>query len=385
MTDAPEHEIVIVGGGPVGCAAALGFARAQRSTVLLDASPGLKSDDPRTLALSFGSRLILERLDVWGAILPRTEIQRIHVSQRGAFGSTVLTSAEAGTPALGYVTGYVRVQDALQRALAALPHAQLRGGVRVTALEEQDDRVLVSYEDELGNHQLSAALAVIADGGALAQRIADVEVRDYGQSALICNVTSSQPQSGVAFERFTADGPIALLPHGDSYAVVWTVSPERGTDLMQLSADELGMHLQQAFGTRAGRLSNVRDRSLFPLALRVARMYDAKRMVLIGNAAQALHPVAGQGLNLGLRDAWDLAGHLRDAARGELTSLAQTYRRERERDRQRSVFVTDTMVRTFSNNNLPMQWLRGCGLTFLDSFPPAKQRFMRQMMYGTFW
>jgi 2-octaprenyl-6-methoxyphenol hydroxylase len=145
------------------------------------------------------------------------------------------------------------------------------------------------------------------------------------------------------------------------------------------------MHLQQAFGTRAGRLSNVRDRSLFPLALRVARMYDAKRMVLIGNAAQALHPVAGQGLNLGLRDAWDLAGNLQDAARGELTTLVQTYRRERERDRQRSVFVTDTMVRTFSNNHLPMQWLRGCGLTFLDSFPPAKQRFMRQMMYGTFW
>src|SRR5215207_10755096 len=386
MAERPDHDIVIIGGGPVGCAAALGLAPAGRSVLLLDATPPLQDDDARTLALSYGSRLILERLDVWNDVVPRTDICTIHISHRGGFGSTVLTAADAQTPALGYVARYAAVQRALRERLFGLPKLRVHTGARAVALDRQADRVLITYDDARGQRVVTAALTVIADGGALTQQLVHAQTRDYEQCALVCNVTTSTPHRNRAFERFTENGPVALLPHEDGYAVVWTLATDSGLELSNAAPAPFLARLQEIFGMRAGKFSSVRDRATFPLTLRVARSLEHDRMVLIGNAAQALHPVAGQGLNLGLRDAWELASRVCSSATDVgIDSVLRRFARERQRDRRTSVFLTDAMVRTFSNRNLALQWLRGCGLTFLDCVPPVKRKFMQQMIFGTLW
>jgi len=381
-----EQDVVIVGGGPVGSALALGLAAARRSVLLLDASTELPVDDPRSLALSYGSRLILERLNVWDAITPTTDIRTIHISHRGGFGSTVLTAIEAQTPALGYVVPFASVQRAFKTRLEAAAHIHVMSAARVTQIDELTDHLRVTFERDARQSAVSAALAVIADGGALAHQLAQVDVRDYGHSAVVCNVTTSNLLRHTAFERFTEDGPLALLPREDGYAVIWTVLPQRALELCSAPTETFCEQLQAAFGERAGRFLSVRDRTSFPLALRVARDWRHARMVLIGNAAQALHPVAGQGLNLGLRDAWELANRL-CATEGDIgaDAIVRSFREERQYDRRISVLLTDAMVRIFSNRSLALQWLRGCGLTFLDCVPPAKHKFMQQMIFGALW
>ena len=375
-----------MGGGPVGSALALGLAAARRSVLLLDATAEVEADDPRTLALSYGSRLILERLQVWDAIAPATDIRTIHISHRGGFGSAVLTAAEAQTPALGYVVPFASVQRAFKTRLQGAAHLHTMSDARVTRIDEQTDCVRVTFKHDGRQDAVTASLAVIADGGALAQQLARVEVREYHQSAVVCNVTTSSPHRHTAFERFTPDGPLALLPRQGGYAVIWTVSPEQGVELCLAAAEAFLERLQAAFGTRAGKFLSVRDRATFPLALRVASASQLDRMVLIGNAAQALHPVAGQGLNLGLRDAWELASRL-CAVESDIGAhhVVKSFQRERSRDRRVSVLLTDAMVRVFSNRNLALRWLRGCGLTFLDCLPPAKHGFRQQMIFGALW
>jgi 2-octaprenyl-6-methoxyphenol hydroxylase len=227
---------------------------------------------------------------------------------------------------------------------------------------------------------------VVADGGALAEKICRVEVQDYNQSAIVCNVSTSKPHQHIAYERFTPEGPLALLPHGDDYAVVWTLSSQRSLELCCAERDEFLEQLQTTFGMRAGKFLSVRDRASFALALRTTLDTSIGGVIPIGNAAQSLHPVAGQGFNLGLRDAWELARLLSSAARdADTRALAQRYERARARDRRISIALTDAMVRTFSNRNPAWQWMRGCGLTLLDCMTPAKHQFMQQMMFGAGW
>jgi 2-octaprenyl-6-methoxyphenol hydroxylase len=383
-----EHEILIAGGGPVGCALALalGLGAAPRSVLLLDAASEPHIEDRRTLALAYGSRLILERLRVWNEILPRTDIRAIHVSQRGGFGSAVLTAAEAGTPALGYVVSYSSLQRALHPALSAFDHLSVRTGARVIRVDEGADAVQITYADQHGTHEVRARIAVVADGGALAEQTSRLEVRDYNQSAVVCNVSTARPHQNLAFERFTPEGPLALLPHGDDYAVVWTLSSQRSLALCCAEPDEFLEQLQTTFGMRAGKFLSIRDRATFPLALRRTLDTLIAGVIPIGNAAQSLHPVAGQGFNLGLRDAWELARLLSSVPRdADTRALAHRYQHERSRDRRISIALTDAMVRTFSNRDPALQWLRGCGLTLLDCMTPAKHQFMQQMMFGGAW
>ena len=218
--DSPDHDIVIVGGGPVGSALALGLAAAERSVLLLDATTEVHPDDPRTLALSYGSRLILERLAVWAAIAPTTDIRTIHISHRGGFGSAVLTALESQTPALGYVVPFAAVQRALKASLQRVPRLQVVNDARANRIEEQPDRLLVTFEHHGRPGTVSASLVVIADGGTLAQQLARVHVRGYEQNAVVCNVTTSKPHTHTAFERFTEDGPLTLLPQENGYAVI---------------------------------------------------------------------------------------------------------------------------------------------------------------------
>ena len=381
-----EHDLVIVGGGPVGAALAIAVSGGGYDVLLLEARPQLDgSGDGRTLAMSYGSRLILERLRAWSRVEPATPIRSIHVSQRGGFGRALLAAADVGLPALGYVVSYGRLQRALGEALES-SGATLHGGASVDDVELSADRVAIRFRLGDEDHAVRARLLVIADGGAsLGKRAgAAIKVRDYRQEALVATVATSKPHADRAFERFTADGPVALLPFEERYALVWTATPEAAARITGMTDSSFLESLQIHFGDRAGRFLSVAARARFPLVLKYAANPVLPRSVLLGNAAQALHPIAGQGFNLGLRDAWELADVLLyrdDRDPGGAARLA-TYRSARRLDRMGGVAVTDSLVRIFSNDFAPLRAARGAGLALLDIAPPLKRAFMQRMIFG---
>jgi 2-octaprenyl-6-methoxyphenol hydroxylase len=377
-----RHDLVIVGGGPVGAAAAAALGDAGLSILVLEARPQPASDDRRSLVLSHGSRLILERIGGWDTSLPATPIHVIHVSQRGGFGRATLSAQDVGLPALGHVVSYAALQGALARCVQGRGVPTLRGA-RVTRIDSGAELVQVHYERAGVAGEVTSHLAIIADGGELAQSAARHSVHDYGQCALVANVLTDRPHAHRAFERFTGDGPIALLPFEAGYALVWTTRPEQAEQLCTAAEPVFLDALQAELGARAGRFERVWDRAVYPLALRVARGASQQRVLLLGNAAQTLHPVAGQGLNLGLRDAFELARAVKnDPEALREHAFVECFRGRRSRDRSGSILLTDGLVRVFCSDFPGLSWLRGCGLTALDCLPPAKRAFMGRMLFG---
>lgn len=374
------YDVVVVGGGPVGAALALALAAARLTVALFEAREGAPPlTELRPLALSHGSRLIFERLGVWQQLSPATPIDCIHVSQRGGFGRSVLTASEARLPALGYVVDYAGLVAVLDAAVAATPVTLMRGA-RVTGIAHDSSSARIEYATADGPGECVAPLVAVADGSALA---ADVDVRtvDYGQSAVTARVTTEFPHRHTAYERFTAQGPIALLPFDGSYALVWTMRPEEADELTSTAPHMFLARLQERFGERVGRFMTVSARAAHRLALRVAESSTWGRAVLIGNAAQALHPVAGQGFNLGLRDAWELALEVRRRGPAD-RQLLDAYRARRRIDRAGGIAFTNALIRLFSNDSLPLGLARGAGLTLLDCLPPAKDFVVRRMIFG---
>lgn len=380
-------DIVIVGGGPVGSALALALQDCGLRIVLLEARAA-GGGDARPLALSYGSRLILERLGAWPVLAATaTPIRNIHVSQRGGFGRVGLAAAEAGFPELGYVVDYGRVAQALAQAAAATS-AQCLTGARVTATHG-DDPARVAYEYGGERRELTAALVALADGGAVG--VAATETIDYQQCAVTARVVSERPHNNTAYERFTAHGPLALLPDsknedetaGNGWALVWTTTPDHARRLCAMAPDIFLTELRAAFGGRAGDFSAVSGRAAHPLQRRRAQP-AADHIVLIGNAAQTLHPVAGQGFNLGLRDAWELAGQISGRSTLVLGSRAwlDAYQARRRVDRSAGIGFTHALVELFSNDLPPLRLLRGTGLALLGCMPPLKNFLVRRMTFG---
>jgi len=227
-------------------------------------------------------------------------------------------------------------------------------------------------------------LLVIADGGMQEDVNDDVRIIDYRQTALTARVTTTEVHAHVAYERFTPEGPLALLPSGDGLALVWSTTPERAERLCAAPAAQFLGELQQAFGNRLGRFTAVERRGMFPLALRIARETASSRTVRVGNAAQALHPVAGQGLNLGLRDAWELSEELRRAPRAVIGApeLLARYSARRRFDRTGGIWFTHGLARIFSGDYAPLKLTRGLGLAALAALPPAQDFLVRRMSFG---
>jgi 2-octaprenyl-6-methoxyphenol hydroxylase len=380
------HDVVVVGAGPVGAALALALADADLDVVVLDARPAgesLRGD--RSLALSHGARLILERLGVWAALAPLsgavTPIVAIDVSQAGGFGSTTLAAAEAGLPALGYVVGYRALQQAMDLALARAGIA-VRHGVSVGAVKSDTTHATLTGAGV--PEAVQARLAVVADGNGAGVEGLVRQRHDYGQVALVASVWPAAPHRGRAFERFTGDGPVALLPQGDHYALVWTATPERARELVALGEPEFLAALGAHFGTRAGAFRRASDRRSFPLALEFARNPVAGRAVALGNAAQTLHPVAGQGFNVGLRDAFELAQVVLDTPRDALgdAAMLQRYVRGRRHDRYGGIAFTHGLVTVFGGGFSAARLPRALALTLLDVLPPAKRLFTHAMLFG---
>lgn len=373
---AEQADAVIIGGGPAGSALAIALRATGWRTVLLEARNS-DSGDARPLALSYGSRLILERLGVWSALAgAATPIRHIHVSQRGGFGRVGLEAGEAGLPELGYVIDYGALAQELGRA--AREAADCRIGARVQSWQGGDN-AQVRYESEGAMHEVVAPLAVVADGSG----VAEAEVVDYGQCALTARVVSERPHNSTAYERFTRHGPLALLPDGDGWALVWTTTPEHARSLCEGEPAAFLAELQAEFGHRAGAFTAVSGRALYPLRLRRAPRKACDHVVLVGNAAQTLHPVAGQGFNLGLRDVWELAQQALHSAHapGSHAWLREFHAR-RDPDRGASIAATHGLVRLFSNDLAALRLARGAGLALLGCVPPLKNFFVRRMTFG---
>jgi len=377
-------DIAIIGGGPVGAALALALRDSGLNVVVLEArKPEENTPDPRALALSYGSRLLLERLGVWSEIQQVTEIHTIHISQKQAFGRTVLRAEESKVPALGYVLPYHALHGALQNALRA-SNIICHTGATVTQLHSEVNGARIVFQQAGSEHTVNARLAVVADGGKLLETSHPPEIHDYGQSAIIAYVTCAHPQAGTAFERFTAQGPVALLPYRDGYELVWTVAHETAQEMLQWNDATFLARLHQHFGDRVGAFLTTGKRTFFSLSLKRAPDIILPHTVLIGNAAQTLHPAAGQGFNLGLRDAWELAQQILDAAPemlGTETMLAG-YRKQRRLDRNASIRFTDGLVRLFSNDLPLVSSGRAAALTALGCLPFAKRFVAKRMMFG---
>jgi 2-octaprenyl-6-methoxyphenol hydroxylase len=380
------HDIAIVGAGPIGCTLALALADADLDIVALDArQQGTAPRGDRSLALSHGSRLILERLGVWaplaaapGAVTP---IAVVDVSQARGFGVTRLTAADAGVPALGYVVSYVALQRTLDEAVARAG-VPVRYGVSVTAIDGTGAHAALGCEG--AGEPLLARLAVVADGEGAVIGGMSRKHHDYGQVAVVAKVWMDAPHGGVAYERFTEEGPVALLPEHGCYGLVWTMAPARAEAAMQWSDEAFLAELAAHFGARVRGFSKVSQRRRFPLVLDYAQRPAALRAIAIGNAAQTLHPVAGQGFNLGLRDAWELSRAIVGGERAALGTAAMLdrYLAGRRPDRLAGIAFTHSLVRLF-DGRLPFgKWPRGIALAMLDAALPVKRAFARAMLNG---
>ncbi|WP_217475915.1 2-octaprenyl-6-methoxyphenyl hydroxylase [Stutzerimonas stutzeri] len=382
--------LAVVGGGLVGASLALALQQGAKSrgweiAVIEPFEPGSEyqpSYDARSTALSYGTRLIYQRLGVWERIAERAEpITQIQVSDRGRAGATRLDASDQQVPALGYVVENAWIGHCLWQALDDRVVTR-----HCPAEVERMQAVAGGYQLTLTDGQvLDCDLAVLADGGRSALReqlgIA-IKSTPYDQSALIANVTPGKPHGGQAFERFTDDGPMALLPLQDNRcALVWT-RPE--ADAARLAAlPEAGFldELQQAFGYRLGGFQQVGARHLYPLALIEAEEQVRSGLVVLGNAAHSLHPIAGQGYNLSLRDTEALAtALLSSSARLGDIGVLQAYHRQQRTDQWLTVGFSDRLTRLFAGSALLSVGARNVGLLGLDLLPPAKGWFARQAM-----
>ncbi len=383
--------VLIAGGGPVGSTLALALARAGVAVTLLDAAPpdAAVAADARPIALAASSARILQTLGVWPAIAARAcPIRTVHVSQRGCFGAVRLRADEQGVPALGHVVDAASIARALEPALDACAGLTRVRPAAVRDASAAGDALRVGFEAADGWRTADTRLLVAADGGRSALRDllgVTARTREYGQCAVVCNVVPERAHDAVAWERFTPDGPVALLPLADGRCgVVWSLPEEQAARVAALDDDGFLAALQDAFGTRMGRLREATARHAFPLTLVRASTLTAPRAVLIGNAANQLHPVAGQGLNLGLRDAATLAELVADAVRGGedpgAPELLADYARRRAADHAGVVRFTDALARVFSVR-LPLAApLRAAGLLALDLLPPAGRALARRSM-----
>ena len=380
------HDLLIVGAGPVGLALARALADSGLDIALVDArEAGASGDDPRVLALAHGTRLTLNTLGAWRD-LRATPIHSIHISQHGGFGRTLIEATEHGIDALGHVTSAGALAARLD---TGLDHHAVRRyhHSRVTRFDAHRDWIEARIErdgdtDDIGGLLLRARLVACAEGG-LDRADGSIVARHYGQHAVIALADCPHGHGNRAYERFTPNGPLALLPHGTGFAVVHVVPSGDVDALLELDEPDYRRLLQACIGTRVS-LGTISQRLSYPLGLRYRPHPVAPRMVWLGNAAQTLHPVAGQGFNLALRDVRTLATTLLehpDADPGATDTLAR-YRAQRTLDRDATILFTDTLVRVFSNDHPLLKPLRGAALLGLDLFAPLRKLVARRMMFG---
>ncbi len=388
-----DYDLVIIGGGLVGgsLACALrdtGLRIAVVEAVAADAAVQ-PSYDERVIALSLGSRRIFGGMGLWDAMAGEAEaILRVHVSERGQCGFTHLDHRDEGVEALGYVAAARAMGMAIDRCLRQAPAVELLRPARLVGLHPRASEVDLEVALDGQSRLLRTGLLVAADGGdsAVRRRLGlSVRERGYDHHAIISTVTPARPQAGTAFERFTESGPLAMLPMtAGRYSVVWTAREHDSAGILGLDDDAFIARLQERFGNRLGRLTRPGRRIAYPLRMLLANELTRPRMVLIGNAAHTLHPVAGQGFNLGLRDVAELTDLLVQAKRGGDDiggeRVLNGYRERRAPEHRAAAMLTDALARLFVNPWAPVRLGRNLGMLALDFFPGARHGLARRFM-----
>jgi 2-octaprenyl-6-methoxyphenol hydroxylase len=393
-----NYDVLIVGGGMVGASMAyalvpLGLNVAVVEAYVFDSKASQPAYDDRSIALAYGSRLIYEGMGVWGSLATDVApIRHIHVSDRGHLGATRLHAEQEKVADLGYVVESRSLGKALYKHLQT-SNIEWIAPAKVTSFEQHDQCVDVVLDKQGKEERVTTNLVIAADGTQSFIRSlcgVGIQQEDYEQTAVIANVSTDKRSQGWAYERFTEQGPIALLPmtpvgNDHRWSLVWTHPPENVDAIQAMPDDAFLQALQQAFGFRAGRFVKTGKRSAYPLSLIRANKDVQGRVVIIGNASHTLHPVAGQGLNLALRDVAVLAELLATVNQSYQADcghalLLDSYQQQRQPDYQRVIRYTDTLVKAFSNDWSILGHLRAGGLMTVDRIKPLKRLLAEQSM-----
>lgn len=370
----PEFDILILGGGLVGSSLACALdGRGYRVGLIETSLPSISPPgfDERKLALAAASVNALTALGVLPGAALLSPVRRIHVSRAGDFGAVRLEASDSGRASFGSVLPARELGMALEHRLRELVDLQILRPQTVTAVHAGPDCVTVQLRGELGERSVASRLLVAADGTRSFARDAlgiSVSVHDYQQTLLVCSIGTDRAADGSAYERFTEHGPVALLPMGRDFGAICAVPAADADRILAMADADYASYFQQRFGWRAGRIYRVGQRSAYPVSRVLAERLVAPRAVLVGNAAQTIHPIGAQGFNLGLRDALTLAELLVGADPGA-EQLLMHYAAARAEDRERTLAFSDGLARLTANNSLPVQVLRSFGLLALAHVP----------------
>lgn len=391
-----QYDIVIAGGGMIGTSLALALAPSGLRMAVVEAvarkQAAQPSFDDRSTALSRSTQRMFEAMGLWPEIVAAsTPIRSIHVSDKGRFGFSHIDAKEQGVEALGYVVINRVLGEVLQTALNRLENVDVLCPARIVDVNLGTERATATVGLEQGGQdRLDCALLVAADGANSAVRSMmgiTVQKTDYGQRAVIGNLLPEKPVNNVAYERFTPQGPLAILPLADERAgFVWTISESDAERVMSLDDAAFLEELQREFGYRLGAFSRVGKRASYPLELSQALRLTAERSVLIGNAAHGLHPVSAQGFNLGMRDVAAIVDCIVDARAQNDTAdlgdatLLKRYADWRHADQKKLVRFTDGLVKLFGSERPPLPTLRDIGMLGFDLVPGVRTLFARHTM-----
>lgn len=387
-----DYDVLIVGGGLAGNCLALALKDSGLRIALIEASTRKQLHDSpagdRALALSAGTIKLLQAISGWKGIEQKaTAIKDIHISDQGHFGKSRLSAKKQGVDALGYVISARDIEDHVAELVEQAGITQ-HCPARIVGLMSGPETANISLKQNQQSINLTAKLVIGADGGqSSVRRLLDISQQqtDYEQTAIVTTVKTSLPHNNVAFERFTSSGPLAMLPiNNDECSVVWTRTHEQADDLMSSNEDDFIEQLQSCFGYPLGQLTITAPRRAFPLSLIQADRMTSGRAVIIGNAVHQLHPVAGQGFNLGIRDVVQLAEmlieqHLKNEDVGDVEFLKH-YAEARQKDHKLTIGFTNNLVKIFSSDWLPMAAARSISLAVMDHLPFAKSALATHAM-----
>ena len=380
-------DCAIIGGGPVGLVfAILNHASKVKIQIFESKNRGATNQDNKALALSNGSRLILEEIGIWDRLDKNiTKIEKIHTSQVGSFGRTLLDAGEFNEESLGYIISYGDLMAVLQEEIECISNIMTFYETKVTKCIDEKAILNLSLETNNKIKNLKSEFVILADGAA--EDIEGLElnkkIKHFDHTAIVTKVLTEIPHRNIAYERFTSNGPIALLPNrNDKFSLVWTGPRKFIEKLEQLNQESFLSQLHESFGDRVGSFLECEKRISFDLKQTYVEVMHSN-IVALGNASQTMHPVAGQGLNTGLRDAYKLNQSLIGGSKiKSLEALLDEYKHSRAVERKKILNFTEMLVKSFSNDLVGLKKVRGYALSLLDITRPIKQSFVRKMSYG---
>lgn len=380
-------DIVIVGGGLIGMSLAAALAHSQYKILLLEQNKAAPLHanmlDLRTTGLTRSSEKVLTEAGLWAAMQPyATPIERLDISEQGNFGSARIDAQQHQLAPIGYMMPNDKLTSVLSNQVAQQANLTVWSPARLSALEKLTRSYQLIIDRQGEAHTITTQLLVGADGARSKVRDLlhiDYHTKDYQQSAIISNVQPQYAHNNIAYERFTGHGPLAVLPlQGNHCALIWTQPSASSQAYLDMDADQFLHALQKAFGYRLGIFQQVGQRSAYPLTLTVSHSLTQDQAVLIGNAAQSVHPVAAQGFNLGLRDVQTLVTLLKQAEYADLSVVLQNYPARRQQDRDHVIKLTDNLTRLFAPQSAPIKAARSFGLRMIANLPSAQRSVLRR-------